>query len=90
MASDNSDQTLASLAVGFTLGFGLLTVWEAVKQTRRSKNPRRSSYVYMIWVEIVANIAILVLANLVFHGVLTPRYELSVVELRLIRQLTPR
>lgn len=69
----DSDQTLASLAVGFTLGFGLLTVWEAIKQTRRSKNPRRSSYVYMIWAEIAANVAILILANLMFHGVVGAR-----------------
>ncbi|KAG8165002.1 hypothetical protein KVR01_005277 [Diaporthe batatas] len=72
MSDEKSDQTLASLAVGFTLGFGLLTVWEAVKQTRRSKNPRRSSYVYMIWVEVASNVGILILANLLFHGVVAP------------------
>ncbi|KAK7729987.1 hypothetical protein SLS53_009102 [Cytospora paraplurivora] len=49
MAESDSDHIVASLAVGFTLGFGLLTVWEAIKQTRRSKNPRRSAYIYMIW-----------------------------------------
>lgn len=51
MAKSNadSDMIVSSLAVGFTLGFGLLTVWEAIKQTRRSKNPRRSVYIYMIW-----------------------------------------
>lgn len=48
-ASGDSDQIVASLAVGFTLGFGFLTVWEAIKQTRRSKNPRRSIYIYMVW-----------------------------------------
>lgn len=69
MAGDEGDQMVASLAVGFTLGFGLLTVWEAIKQTRRSKNPRRSVYIYMIWGEIVTNCTILVLANLLFHGI---------------------
>ncbi|KUI67026.1 hypothetical protein VM1G_02128 [Cytospora mali] len=69
MAEANSDQIVASLAVGFTLGFGLLTVWEAIKQTRRSKTPRRSIYIYMIWGEILANCGILILANLMFHGI---------------------
>lgn len=49
MSESDSDHMVASLAVGFTLGFGLLTVWEAIKQTRRSRNPRRSAYIYMIW-----------------------------------------
>ncbi|ROW02027.1 hypothetical protein VPNG_07625 [Cytospora leucostoma] len=70
MAESDSDHIVASLAVGFTLGFGLLTVWEAIKQTRRSKNPRRSAYIYMIWGEIGANCAILVLANLEFHAII--------------------
>ncbi|ROV90936.1 hypothetical protein VMCG_09990 [Cytospora schulzeri] len=69
LSDGDSDKMVASLAVGFTLGFGLLTVWEAIKQTRRSKNPRRSVYIYMIWGEILANCAILVLANLMFHQI---------------------
>lgn len=71
--SDEQDRSVASLAVGFTLGFGLLTVWEAIKQTRRSKNPRGSAYVYMIWGQILANIGILVLGNLVFYGIIESR-----------------
>lgn len=70
---DGQDRSIASLAVGFTLGFGFLTVWEAIKQTRRSKNPRRSVYVYMIWGQILANVGILVLGNLVFYGVIDSR-----------------
>lgn len=67
--NDGQDQTIAALAVGFSLGFGFLTVWEAIKQTTRSKNPRRSPYIYMIWGEIVANIAILILGYCLFRGV---------------------
>lgn len=66
--NDGKDDTVGLMAVGFTLGFGLLTLWEAIKQTKRSKNPRRSPYVYMIWGEIVANIAILILGYLLFVG----------------------
>lgn len=42
---DKLDLQLASLACGFSLGFGFLTVWEAIKQTRRNQNARRSLYV---------------------------------------------
>lgn len=76
MANDNNDgqdQTVAALAVGFSLGFGFLTVWEAIKQTTRSKNPRRSHYIYMIWGEIVANIGILVLGYCLFRGKIEAR-----------------
>lgn len=67
------DETVGSIAVGFSIGFGFLTVWEAIKQTRRSKNPRRSPYVAMLWGEILANLVILVLGFLFFKGVLLPR-----------------
>lgn len=66
--NDGQDDTVGLMAVGFTLGFGLLTVWEAIKQTKRSKNPRRSPYVFMIWGEIAANVAILILGYLIFVG----------------------
>lgn len=71
--NDGQDQTVAALAVGFSLGFGFLTVWEAIKQTTRSKNPRRSPYIYMIWGEITANVAILILGYCLFRGVVAAR-----------------
>ncbi|KAK7211326.1 hypothetical protein V2G26_018504 [Clonostachys chloroleuca] len=55
-----SDLTVAAMAFGFTIGFGFLTTWEAIKQTQRNRNPLRSSYIYMIWGEIVANIGMMV------------------------------
>lgn len=71
MAS-TSDVQVASLAAGFTLGFGFLTVWEAMKQTRRNRNPLRSTYIYMMWGEIVANLAIGILGWLFLAGVVGP------------------
>ncbi|KAJ4385771.1 hypothetical protein N0V93_010202 [Gnomoniopsis smithogilvyi] len=68
---DGKDETVGAIAVGFSLGFGFLTVWEAIKQTRRSKNPRRSPYIAMVWGELLANIIILILGYLFFKGVLT-------------------
>ncbi|KAM5350072.1 hypothetical protein ACJ41O_006577 [Fusarium nematophilum] len=52
------DMVIASLAWGFTIGFGWLTTWTATKQTRHIyKNHRlrvfRNAYVWMIWLEIL-------------------------------------
>ncbi|KAK7991599.1 hypothetical protein PG996_013388, partial [Apiospora saccharicola] len=67
-----TDFQVASLAAGFSLGFGFLTAWEAIKQTRRNKNPARSAYIYMVWAEIAVNIVIAVLGWLFLDGVLKP------------------
>lgn len=71
MAS-TSDIKIASLAAGFTLGFGLLTVWEAIKQTRRNRNPLRSAYIYMLWGEIAVNIIIAIIGWVFLDGIISP------------------
>jgi hypothetical protein len=71
MAS-KTDYQVASLAAGFTLGFGFLTVWEAIQQTRSNRNPARSAYIYMVWGEIVANLAIGIIGWLFLDGILGP------------------
>lgn len=73
MAS-RGDIQLAALAAGFTLGFGLLTCWEAIKQTRQNRNPLRSTYIYMIWGEIVANLVIGVIGWIFLAGIIGPTY----------------
>ena len=73
MAS-RADVQLAALAAGFTLGFGFLTVWEAIKQTRRNRNPLRSVYIYMVWGEVIANIAIGIIGWIFLDGVIGPTY----------------
>ncbi|KAJ4301781.1 hypothetical protein N0V90_003875 [Kalmusia sp. IMI 367209] len=72
MSASRSDIQIAALAAGFTLGFGFLTVWEAIKQTRRNKNPLRSVYIYMLWGEIAANIIIGVLGWFFLSGDIGP------------------
>lgn len=72
MAASKTDYQIASLAAGFTIGFGFLTVWEAMKQTRRNRNPLRSTYIYMMWGEIVANLVIAVIGWLFLDGILGP------------------
>ncbi|KAE8335361.1 hypothetical protein BDV24DRAFT_169304 [Aspergillus arachidicola] len=58
MATNTSDIKLAAAAAGFTLGFGTLTVWEAVRQTKAHLSPHRSPYIWMVWGEIAANVGI--------------------------------
>jgi len=70
------DFQLAAVAAGFTLGFGFLTVWEAIKQTLANKSPLRSAYIYMVWGEIVANLAIGIVGWLFLTGKLGPSYDL--------------
>jgi hypothetical protein len=70
MASTTGDYQLAAAAAGFTLGFGVLTVWKAIAQTRANKSPHRSAYIYMIWGEIIANLVLGVLGWLFLNGVL--------------------
>lgn len=60
-AASVADFKVAAMAFGFTVGFGFLTTWEAIKQTRRNRNPLRSAYIYMLWGEIVANVGIMVI-----------------------------
>lgn len=58
--ASSNDNKVAAMAFGFTIGFGFLTTWEAIKQTRRNRNPLRSAYIYMIWGEIIANAGLMV------------------------------
>ncbi|THX10446.1 hypothetical protein D6D13_05439 [Aureobasidium pullulans] len=70
MSTSSGDLQLAAAAAGFTLGFGTLTVWRAVKQTKQNKSPHRSAFIYMIWGEILANLLIGILGWLFLNGVL--------------------
>jgi hypothetical protein len=72
MSATTNDIKIASMAMGFTIGFGLLTVWEAVKQTWRNRNPLRSTYIYMLWGEIIANLGIAILGWLFLDGNIGP------------------
>jgi len=44
-ATTSGDLQLAAAAAGFSLGFGLLTVVRAYKQTRANRAPSRSVYI---------------------------------------------
>ena len=70
MASSSGDFQLAACAAGFTLGFGVLTVWRAYRQTKANRSPLRSAYIYMIWGECAANLLIGILGWLFLDGTL--------------------
>lgn len=76
MSHSLSDIKVSSIAFGFTLGFGFLTTWNAIKQTMRSRNPAKSAYIYMIWGELIANAAITVQGYLFLSGVVQFTYVL--------------
>ncbi|KAH0490220.1 hypothetical protein TgHK011_001699 [Trichoderma gracile] len=71
MAS-TSDIQLASVAAGFTLGFGFLTVWKAIQQTVRNRRPWKSPYIYMVWGEIAANLALGIIGWVFLDGIIGP------------------
>ncbi|KAA8899398.1 hypothetical protein FN846DRAFT_174551 [Sphaerosporella brunnea] len=69
----HSDLAVSSLAWGFTIGFGVLTTWEAIKQTTRARDPLRSTYIWLVWGEILMCMVIGLIVYLLFSGF----YEVS-------------
>ncbi|CAE6419759.1 unnamed protein product [Rhizoctonia solani] len=60
------DVKLATLAFGFTMGFGYFVMWHAIKQTHKIQ--RRSAYIIMCWVEIAACLIWAILSWLYITG----------------------
>ncbi|KAJ6490282.1 hypothetical protein C8R47DRAFT_1215144 [Mycena vitilis] len=54
-----SDMLVASMAFGWTLGFGYFTVCHAVRETRRTR--RFNIYVFLIWLQIIVSTAFAVM-----------------------------
>lgn len=73
--SSLSDIKVSSIALGFTIGFGIFTTWNAVKQTMGSTKPWKSVYVYLIWGEMAANVAMTIQAYLLISGVIRLKYD---------------
>lgn len=72
------DMIIASLAWGFTLGFGWLTTWTALKQTtqiwrRYGRRSLRNAYVWMIWLEILVCAIFSIICWLHLNGNIPPR-----------------
>ncbi|KAL2682822.1 hypothetical protein Neosp_007277 [[Neocosmospora] mangrovei] len=63
-----TDLVIASLAWGFTIGFGWLTTWTAVKQTtqvyrRHGRRVWKNAYVWMIWLELLVCLIFAIIVN---------------------------
>lgn len=72
------DMIIASLAWGFSLGFGWLTTWTAIKQTisiwkRYGTRSIHNVYVWLIWLEILVCLIFSVICWLYLRGVILPR-----------------
>lgn len=76
ISSSLSDIKVSSIALGFTIGFGVFTTWNAIKQTRASTKPWKSVYIYLIWGEMAANVAMTVQAYLLISEVAQLTYDL--------------
>ncbi|KAF6513996.1 hypothetical protein IWW34DRAFT_858678 [Fusarium oxysporum f. sp. albedinis] len=73
------DIVIASLAWGFTIGFGWLTTWSAMKQTkhiykRHRLSVLRSAYVWMIWLEILVCLIFSIICWLHLKGYIPPSF----------------
>ncbi|KAL2848412.1 hypothetical protein BJY01DRAFT_233975 [Aspergillus pseudoustus] len=71
------EMAVASIAWGFTLGFGWLTSWTAVKQTvniyhRNGHHILGNTYVWMIWLEIIVCLAFSIICWLYVRRVIPP------------------
>ncbi|KAK2010410.1 hypothetical protein LZ32DRAFT_693360 [Colletotrichum eremochloae] len=74
------DMVIASLAWGFTLGFGWLTVWTAIKQTaamykRQGSHMYHNAYIWMIWLEIIVCTIFGIICWLYLRGVIPPSFS---------------
>ncbi|KAI5196950.1 hypothetical protein E4T38_08247 [Aureobasidium subglaciale] len=73
--SSETDLSIISITWGFTLGFGFLTTWTAMKQTRHMWKRRNGHlnhpYIWMVWAELVSSLALSIVCWLVLQGPLT-------------------
>lgn len=73
-----TDLNVASICWGFTLGFGFLTTWEAMRQSLRARDPLRSTYIWMIWLELLVCLVFSIICWIHLNGVIPPRYVIYV------------
>lgn len=72
------DLVIASAAFGFTLGFGWLTAFKAIRQTwqvyqRHGRRVFRNAYIIMVWGELTVCTIFMVICILHLLGVIPPR-----------------
>ncbi|KAI1346268.1 hypothetical protein F5Y01DRAFT_28614 [Xylaria sp. FL0043] len=70
---------IASLAFGFTIGFGQLTTWTAAKQTwtaykKQGSRVLKNIYIWMIWGEIAVCLGFAIICFLRIKGIIPPSF----------------
>ncbi|KAI1493571.1 hypothetical protein F5X96DRAFT_169522 [Biscogniauxia mediterranea] len=73
------DLIVASIAWGFTLGFGWLTTCSAIRQTRLAYRRSgwgvcRNSYIWMIWLELMVCLSFSIICWLYLKGTIPPSF----------------
>lgn len=73
------DREISLICWGFTLGFGFLTVWKAVKQTLKvNRNCRlRSMYLWLVWADICGSFGFGISAWFYMQGHVKPGWVCS-------------
>ncbi|EMD66824.1 hypothetical protein COCSADRAFT_35305 [Bipolaris sorokiniana ND90Pr] len=69
-----SDIILASTAFGIANIFGLSAAFIGFRQTRASRQPWRNAYIWMIWLELAASVAIAVVCLLFLLRIIRPSF----------------
>lgn len=74
----SEDARLASIFWGFTIGFGWLTTWKAIRQSMRVWNRHgrgifRSAFIWMIWLEILVCLIFGIICYLHLVDIIPPR-----------------
>ncbi|QRV93458.1 Es2 domain-containing protein [Ceratobasidium sp. AG-Ba] len=64
----DGDMRLATLAFGFTIGFGYFVSWHAIKQTKKTR--RWSAYIIMCWLEIIVCLIFAIICWLYLCGII--------------------
>ncbi|KAI0970223.1 hypothetical protein F4678DRAFT_133241 [Xylaria arbuscula] len=73
------DLIIASIALGFTIGFGQLTTWKVMRQTwqayrRTGLRVLRNVYIWMIWGEVLVCLAFSIICFLYIRRIILPSF----------------
>ena len=69
-----SDLIIASIVFGLAISLAVLAAFRGIKQTKSSRRPLRSVYVWMIWLELAACVVIAILCLLYLVKIIRPSF----------------
>lgn len=74
LRTTQADIIVAGTVFGLANAFGLSAAFIAVRQTRISRRPWRSAYIWMIWLELVASVVISIICLLFLLHKIRPSF----------------